>query len=122
MARILVLDDEEDICNLVRRILSGSGHEVVTFTRAGDALQWLKSNRPDLALLDFKLRESDGLVVLSYLRSHCPEVKSIMITGQPSPKIRKKAAELGLEDYLLKPLEISVLEEHVNRSLGQECA
>ncbi|MHC1724518.1 MAG: response regulator [Syntrophobacteraceae bacterium] len=118
MARILVLDDEEDICNLVRRVLSGSGHEVVTFTRAGEALQWLQSHRPDLALLDFKLRESDGLVVLAYLRRHCPGVKAIMITGQPSPEIKEKAAELGLEDYLLKPLEISVLEEQVNRSLG----
>lgn len=118
MAKIMVLDDEEDICQLVERVLVECGHEVTTFTGAAESMKWLRSNKPDLALLDFKLRGMDGLSVLEYIRQNFPEIKAIMITGKPSPEVKVKAIELGLEDYLVKPLEISILEYHVNKVLG----
>lgn len=118
MAQILALDDEEDICQLVERVLACSGHEVTSFTGAVEATEWLRSHRPDLALLDFKLRGADGLSVLSYIRQHNPGVKVIIITGQPSEEIKMKAVEMGIEDYLVKPLEIGMLEHHVNKALG----
>ncbi len=118
MAHILALDDEEDICQLIERVLAGSGHQVTSFTEAREALEWLRYNKPDLALIDFKLKGSDGLSVLGCIRQNSPELKAIMITGVPSLEVRNMAAELGLEDYLLKPIDIAVLEEYVNRALG----
>lgn len=118
MAHILMLDDEEDACRLVRRVLGGSGHDITAFTEVGETLEWLRSNSPDLALLDFKLRDSDGLSVLRRMRQIRPAIKTILITGKPSPEIEAKALEMGIREYLVKPLEIGELEEHVNRVLG----
>ncbi len=118
MAHILVLDDQEDICQLIQRVLVDSGHEVTAFTESREALDWLQSHHPDLALLDLKLRGTDSMGVLKFLHDHRPETKRIIITGQPSREIMIKAAGFGLEDFLLKPLEISVLEERINEALG----
>ncbi len=118
MARIMALDDEKDICQLVERVLVSSGHQVTTFTGSEEATEWLRFHKPDLVLLDLKLWGTDGLSVLSYIRQNNPGTKVIIITGQPSQESRKKAVEMGIEDYLVKPLEIGVLEDHVNKALG----
>ncbi len=118
MAQIMALDDELDICQLVERVLACSGHQVISFTGASEAREWLRLNSPDLALLDLKLRETDGLDVLTFIRQNKPGTKVIIITGQPSQASKMKAVEIGIEDYLVKPLEIGVLEHHVNEVLG----
>jgi CheY-like chemotaxis protein len=118
MALILILDDEEDACQLMGRILTDCGHEVSTFTEVCDAFEWLQSHRPDLILLDYKLRGTDGISVLGNIRMSRPEIEIILITGKPSPEIERKAAELGIRDYLIKPVEIKELEDHVNSALG----
>jgi DNA-binding response OmpR family regulator len=118
MALILILDDEEDACQLMGRILTDSGHTVRTFTEVSDTLEWLRSHRPDLILLDYKLRGTDGISVLKDIRVNRPEMEIILITGKPSPEVKRKAAELGIRDYLIKPVEIRELEEHVNGVLG----
>ncbi|MFP5213548.1 MAG: response regulator, partial [Acidobacteriota bacterium] len=68
MALILMVDDEQDACQMMRRILSMFGHQVEAFTGAPEAIQWLKANEPDLALLDIKLRGDDGLSILEFIR------------------------------------------------------
>jgi DNA-binding NtrC family response regulator len=118
MALILILDDEEDVCQLMCRILMDSGHEVGTFTEVGDALEWLKSHNPDLVLLDYRLRGTDGISVVGSIRMSRPATEIIIITGKPSPEIERKASELGIREYLVKPVEIKDLEFHVNRALG----
>jgi DNA-binding response OmpR family regulator len=118
MALILILDDEEDVCQFMRRIITGFGHEVAAFTEVGDALEWLPAHDPDLILLDYRLRGTDGLDVLENIRRMRPETEILIITGKPSPEIQRKAFELGIRDYLIKPLEIGELEYHVNSALG----
>lgn len=118
MALILMLDDEKDACQLVQRILSLSGHDVRAFTTAKEALGWLQDNKPELALLDLKLRGANAMSVLHYIRDHQPETRVVIITGNPSTETNRKVSELGIEDYLVKPIEIRELEDHVNRVLG----
>ncbi|WP_084057199.1 response regulator [Desulfacinum hydrothermale] len=119
MARILVLDDEKDACRLMQRVLSAMGHQVLVFTGSAEARAWLEDNEPDLALLDIKLREDNGLSVLRLLRSRWPAAKVIMITGFPSAETAREATRLGIEDYLVKPVEIEDLEYRVNSALGE---
>lgn len=118
MALIMVLDDEKDACRLMLRILTRLGHEVQGFCRADEARRWLETAEPDLALLDIKLREENGLSVLKFIRAHRPAVKVIMITGYPSAESAQEAVRLGVEDYLIKPVEIEDLESRVNKALG----
>ena len=117
MGLILVLDDEQDSCRLIQRILSGSGHEIQTFTAGNDALQWLETHDPDLAILDIKLRGMDGIDVLEHMRKRNCRAKVIMITGHPSVETTQRALRHGIEDYMVKPIEIDELEERVNRAL-----
>ncbi|MEJ5365215.1 MAG: response regulator [Desulfosoma sp.] len=117
MALIMVLDDERDACRLMQRILSRLGHRVQAFCRADEARRWLETSQPDLAVLDIKLKEDNGLSVLKFLRTHRPSVKVIMITGYPSAQTTQEALRLGVEDYLIKPVEIEDLESRVDKAL-----
>lgn len=117
MGLILVLDDEPDACRLIQRVLTGSGHEVHAFTDHREALEWAAQHEPDLALLDIRLKGTDGIRILKLLRRSHSHTKAIIITGYPSSETVNKAVELGIEDYLVKPLEIIELEERVNRAL-----
>lgn len=118
MATILVIDDERDACTLIRRVLTALGHETHVFTDHDPALKWLEGNPVDLVLLDIKLQHVDGISVLETIRARQPDIKVIMITGYPSVDTVKKALDLGIEDYLVKPIEIHELEERVSKALG----
>jgi DNA-binding NtrC family response regulator len=114
MAQILVVDDEPDACRLLQRVLSARGHEVYAFTAADKAVDWLQQNLSDLAIIDIKLRGAEGISVLEYVRQHHPHTKAIIITGSPSVATTRKALELGIEGYLIKPLEIDELEKCID--------
>jgi DNA-binding NtrC family response regulator len=116
MGLVVVLDDELDACRLMQRVISAMGHEVHGFTDHQDALEWLRGNRPDLAVIDIKLRGVNGLNVLESIQQLF-STKVIMISGCPTEEAVERAMKMGVEDFLSKPLEIADLEELVNRAL-----
>ena len=118
MSLILVVDDEQDACLLMQRVLSASGHEVHTMNDAQMAMEWLQTHVPDLALLDIKLRGADGIRILEHIRQHCVHTKVLMITGYPSVEMANKALNLGIDDYLVKPIDIDELEERVKKVMA----
>lgn len=118
MGLILVVDDELDGGRLVQRVLSASGHKVHSMTDPVQAMNWLQINTPELVLLDIKLRGKSWISVLEYLHQNLPRVKVVMVTGCPSAETRDKARAFGVQDYLIKPIELDELENRVNRLLG----
>jgi DNA-binding NtrC family response regulator len=118
MALILVVDDERDACLMLRRILGAMGHDVVTFNAAHSALAWLQGQVPQLAVLDYRLPDLDGLQLLGLMRSNYPDVKVLMLTAYPSAEVAAEAMALGAIAYLLKPIEIEELEARVEESLS----
>lgn len=119
MARIVVLDDEKDACELIERVLSPA-HEVVSFTEEDEAIAYVKANPVDLAILDIKLKKLSGVDVLEILRQARPEVKAVMLTGYPTLKTAERAITLGAHEYLTKPLDVDDLEAKVNGILSPE--
>jgi len=119
MARILVLDDEKDACDLMERILSPV-HEVHSFTEEDEAIQYVKDNPVDLAILDIKLKKMSGVDVLEVLRKARPEVRAVMLTGYPTLKTAERAITLGAHDYLTKPLDVDHLEAKVKEALSPQ--
>lgn len=117
MALILVVDDEQDACIMLHRILTAVGHEVVTFTEAEAALAWLQLQAPELAILDYKLQRLNGLDLLKRIRSLNPTVRVIILTAYPSPETFLEALDLGAAKYLIKPIEIDCLETNVEEVL-----
>ncbi|MGQ9668895.1 MAG: response regulator [Desulfosoma sp.] len=122
MALIMVVDDEKDACRLMLRVLARLGHEVHAFYEVKSASRWLEDHEPDLVLLDIKLKDDDGLSILRLLRPHRPAVKVIVITGFPSAETAQEARRLGIEDYLVKPVELEDLEYSVNMALEKRAS
>ena len=119
MAKILVLDDVLDAVNLIKRILKGTGHEVVGFTEEEDALNYARSNPVDLAILDIKLKKITGLEVLEELKKISPSMQAIMLTGYPTLETAQAALKLGATEYCVKPIDNDELEEKVANALEE---
>lgn len=116
MAKILVLDDETDACDLIERILS-SAHQVTTFTEEKEAIEFAGREPVDLALLDIKLKAMSGVDVLERLKQDHPDMKAIMLTGYPTVETARRSLTLGAHEYLVKPIDIDELEQKVKKVL-----
>lgn len=103
--RILVVDDDEDIVELVSFNLRGAGYDVVTAANGADALLRAAETRPDLVLLDVMLPEMDGFAVCEMLRRSPENARTsvIFVTSWSSEDARVLGLEFGAADYVVKP-------------------
>ena len=118
MTKILVLDDVLDAGTLIKRILERKGYEVVVFTEEEDALNYARSNKVDLAILDIKLKKMSGVEVLEELKKIEPAISAIMLTGYPTMETARESLKLGANEYCVKPIDKDELEEKVAGVLG----
>lgn len=121
MARILVLDDVEDVTLLVRRILEMQGHEVICFTEEEQAIAFAGSHPIDLAILDIKLKKMSGIEVLKELKGIRPQIGVMLLTGYPSLGTAREAVRLGADEYCVKPFATDELERKVAAILDLVC-
>ncbi len=117
MANILVLDDEQDACNLVKRIADGLHHKTVAFDDEDEAINYAEANPVDLAILDLKLKKMSGLDVLKKLKESNPNIKALLLTGYPTVETANKAVDLGANAYLTKPIDVDDLESGISAAL-----
>jgi len=117
-ARILIVDDEPDIRDLIGEILADEGHEVVRAADAGAAREARAQNPPDLILLDVWMPGTDGISLLREWREadalSCPVV---MISGHGSVEAAVEATRLGAFDFVEKPLSMAKLVMTVGNAL-----
>jgi len=118
MAHILVLDDELDAVVLLKRLFEGKGHRVFGFTEEEEAIAHARSNSVDLAIIDIRLKKILGVEVLEELKKIAPQIRAILLTGYPTLESAQKAFELGVSEYLVKPVDIDELEEKVEKILS----
>ena len=100
--KILVVDDEEHIIELVELYLSKEGYQVVKATDGDEAVEKFADEKPDLLVLDIMLPGRDGLEVLRQVRK-TSQVPVIMLTARESEVDKVVGLELGADDYLTKP-------------------
>lgn len=105
MPKILVVDDEPDVLDLVEFNLKGSGFEVITASDGEGALRQARAQFPDLIILDLMLPEVDGLEVCKILRRDpsTAGIPVIMVTAKATEIDRILGLELGADDYVTKP-------------------
>lgn len=109
--KILVVDDEEHILELIRFNLEGSGFQAITATNGEDALRLCNEQQPDLILLDIMLPGIDGLEVCRKLKSEKETrlIPIIMITAKGEEIDKIVGLELGADDYITKPFSVREL-------------
>lgn len=123
MKTLLVIEDEEDYQDLVRRILEPAGFRLRLAATGEEALRWLERNMPDAAILDINLPDVSGYDVCHRIRlqNHLENLPVLMLTVRRRPDEWLRGFEAGADDYLPKPLEPDTLVERV-RALLQTAA
>lgn len=104
MHKILVIDDDRDMCLLLRRFLSKNGFEVEDANTSKKALELLDNTEYSLVLCDFRLDNTDGKTMLIKIKEKYPNMPVIIITGYSDIKIAVEVMKLGAFDYVTKPL------------------
>lgn len=107
---ILVVDDESDVRNLLRKFLTRRGYEVLTAGDGEAAIEAIRENRPDIVLLDIRLPKMDGLSVLQRLRDESDDVAIITMSGNADEDTARRSLELGAADFITKPFNLPYLE------------
>lgn len=107
MVRILIVDDEKPILNLIRISLSNVGYLCDTAEDGSEALEKIDNGKYDLILLDIMLPEIDGFELMEYIRPL--EIPVIFLTAKNAVADRVKGLRMGAEDYVVKPFEIAEL-------------
>lgn len=108
-----MLEDLLDAVMLIKRILQKKGHEIFTFTEEEDALDYARSNKVDLAILDIKLKKMSGVEVLEELKKIEPAIRAIILTGYPTMETARESLKHGANEYCVKPIDKDELEEKV---------
>ena len=118
--KLLLVEDEPDICTAVQSYFGKRGFSVSTTGSGREALSMMKSSAPDLILLDISLHDLSGVEVLKQLREYDQETKVIIITGQLSMNEDvRKIFDLGISGYRHKPLIIEEFARVVYEVLDQ---
>lgn len=117
MANIIVLDDVIDAGVLIKRILERKGHGVTVFTEEEEALAHIGKNKPDMAILDIKLKKMTGVEVLEEIKKRSPATRVIMLTGYPTLETARESVRLGACEYCVKPIDKDELERKVAEAL-----
>lgn len=114
---ILVIDDEEVICNLIKDVLTEKGYSVTTFQDAKRGIEAVRNSSFDAILIDLKMPEIDGLSLLKEIRPRLTENVVIVITGYPSFETVKESLHLGAFDYISKPFDLDELSFTIRRAV-----
>jgi len=120
MARILILDDAPEAVKAIQMILAKRGHEIFGYTEEDDAIEHIRANPVDLAILDIRLKHRDGIEVLKEMKKIRPDLKTIMLTGYASRKTAAQSSELGADAYCIKPIDRNDLDSLVDCLLLQK--
>lgn len=112
--RLLIIDNEMDICNFVKSFFEIRGLDVVIALNGDEGLKVLEHGKVDLIILDVAMRqENEGVDYLPRIREKAPHAKIIMITGKDDKETIAECKRLGANDYVTKPLVLENLEATV---------
>jgi two-component system nitrogen regulation response regulator NtrX len=117
MAKILIIDDEENIRKTIREIMEDDLYSVVTAEDGEQGLKLFRDEDPDIVLLDIQLPKKDGLTVLEEIKVHKTGCEVIMISGHGTIESAVKAIKLGAYHFLQKPLSIIEVKQNVRHAV-----
>lgn len=107
--RILVVDDEEDLCRLFMRSLALEGFEVAAARSGREALALVEQESPDLIILDLVMPEMDGLETLRRMRERGVRARVVILTAYATAQRAREALALGVREFISKPFDLDRL-------------
>lgn len=119
LARVLVVDDERMILEILTEFLASQGYEVVGTRGAADAFTMMEVSPPDVLLLDISMPLVDGVTVLRRVRALYPELRVVMVTANADEEVARDTLRRGAFDYVVKPFDFAHLARVVEAAVGQ---
>ena len=111
--RLLLVDDEKDFVNILSKRIKRRHIDVTKAFSGAEAIQALRAQEFDVAVLDLKMEEMDGIETLKVLKIMDPRLAVIMLTGHGSAEAAEQGIRMGAYDYLTKPCELEELLEKI---------
>lgn len=115
--RVLIVDDDIDLLNLVDFNLSRKGYMTSSSLDGLDAINKIEDFKPEMVILDLMLPNMDGWKICKYLRKRKKDIKVIMLTAKAMPADRLKGLEIGADDYITKPFSVQELIIRIDKLL-----
>lgn len=122
MARILLIDDDNDILKMGQKLLTKSGHEVIPCTNGVQGLEYLEKFSFDMVISDANMPQMSGFEVLLKIRNH-PDWKKMtvaLLTGRKTKDDVQRALRLGVDDYIVKPIDPIIFVEKIEALLAKK--
>jgi len=117
MAKVLVIDDEPGIRDLLDTLLRRKGYDVIVAESGQKGLECFRRARPDVIVLDLKMPEMDGLTVLRQIRSLDPIIPVIILTGAGTAETEQRVRAMGVTEYVEKEFSLHLLGDSLKRLL-----
>jgi YesN/AraC family two-component response regulator len=115
--RILIVDDEDGIREVLRDFFQDQGFEVSEAADGTGALEMVRKEHFDVVLTDLRMPGLDGITLLKEIRHIHPDVATLILTGYPSTESATAALEIGCDGYLNKPVNLNLLKYMTLRGL-----
>ena len=117
--RILVIDDNPNVVDILGRCLREEGYGVLGALTSDEGLKLAILSRPELVLLDLALPGTNGIELLKRIRSTNPTTRVIIVTGNTDPALAREALELGALAYIDKPFDFAYLKRGIAVALRE---
>lgn len=118
--RLLLVDDEIGYLEVLSKRLTRRGYKVTTASSGTEAIRALRQWEFDLAVVDLKMEDMDGIEVLKVFKKMDPSLRVIMLTGHGSERAAREGISQGAFDYLIKPVGLTRLVETISAALASE--
>jgi DNA-binding NtrC family response regulator len=119
LVRLLLVDDEQGFVNVLAKRIGKRHIEVRKAYSGFEAIQILREERFDIAVLDLKMEDMDGIEVLKIFKKMAPNLQVIMLTGHGSEIAAREGMECGAMDYLIKPCDFDVLIDKIQKAISR---
>jgi DNA-binding NtrC family response regulator len=116
--RLILIDDEVGFTTVMAKRLARRGLDVTSAFSGSEAIQAMRKAEYDVAVLDLKMEDMDGIEILKIFKKMDPGMPVIMLTGHGSEKSANEGMEFGAYDYLFKPYEFEELLEKIHAAAG----
>ena len=116
-ARIIIVDDDENIRTTMKTILEDEGYIVDLATTGNEAIEMTEERTYNIALLDIRLPDMEGVELLKLIKDNVPRTRKIMVTGYPSMQNAISALNKNADAYLVKPVDVEKLLNIVKEQL-----
>ncbi len=116
-ARIIIVDDDENIRKTMKAILEDEGYNVDLAVDGNEAIEMTQEKTYNIALLDIRLPDMEGVELLKLIKDNVPRTRKIMVTGYPSMQNAITAVNKNADAYLIKPVNVEKLLDTVKEQL-----